>query len=177
MAELRDLNGTLVATWCLVIVTMIAIVYQVRETARSRSAETLMHLDDVWRSERVRKIRAAAAATLIDMRTTGKTARQLYESDQSDVDEVLDYLETVAFLCARKVLDRNLVWNMFYWPMEHYWIACAEYIKHVRLNEGSHTWENLSEQLPSLRKLNGDPLPNEATLVGFLRTEAAVSDE
>jgi len=84
-----------------------------------------MHLDDVWRSEELRRIRAAAPATLLDKRETGKTAQQLYESNQSDVDEVLDFLETVAFLCARKVLDRELVWNMFYWLMENYWNACG----------------------------------------------------
>jgi hypothetical protein len=58
MSELQDLSWTLIATWCLVIV---AIVYQVRETARSRSAETLMHLDDVWQSEELRRIRSSAA--------------------------------------------------------------------------------------------------------------------
>src|SRR6266481_2474700 len=146
MSELQDLTWILIATWCLVIVTITAITYQVRVTARSRSAETLMHLDDVWRSEELRRIRAAAAATLLDKRETGKTAQQLYESNQSDVDEVLDFLETVAFLCARKVLDRELVWNMFYWLMENYWNACADYVQHVRLNEGSRTWENLSTQ-------------------------------
>ncbi len=151
--------------------------WQATLSRRSLGAETLLRLDDVWRSAEMRKVRAAAAATLLDKRKTGKTAQKLYESDQTDVDEVLNYFETIAFFCTRKVLDRKLVWNMFYWSIEHYWLACAYYVEHVRLNEGHRVWENVSLQLPHLRKLNrDDPQPNDATVGPFLRAEAAMQD-
>jgi hypothetical protein len=143
-------------------------------TRRSLGAETLLHLDDTWRSERVLKTRSLAAAQLLQVRR-GKPIREVYESDQSDVDEVLDYLETVAFFCRRKVLDIELVWNMFYWPMANYWNACVEYVKLVRGAEGRHTWDNLAWLLPKLNKLHPEENPpNEANLPNFLATEAAL---
>ena len=150
--------------------------WQAALSRRSMGAETLLHLDDVWRSGRMLRTRSAAAAVLVDKRSTGKTAQALYASDQSDVDEVLDFFETLAFFCRRNVLDHKLVWNMFYWPMENYWLACSDYVEHVRLNEGRHTWENFYLLRPKLQKLNrGDAAANGAKVPQFLRVEAALS--
>jgi hypothetical protein len=88
------------------------------------------------------------------------------------------YLETVAFFSKREVLDRKLVWNMFYWPMEHYWLACLAYVQFVQLRESRRTWENLSSELPRLRKYEGDAaLSREAGIPQFLQTEAALVRE
>jgi len=145
-------------------------------TRRSLGAETLLHLDDTWQSERMLKTRAAAARQLQEVRA-GKSVRELFEGNESDVDEVLDYLETVAFFCKRKVLDRELVWNMFYWPMANYWLACDNYIRHVRGIEGRHTWDNFSRLLPKLADMHREEAPpNEANLPLFLATEAALED-
>jgi hypothetical protein len=151
--------------------------WQAALTRRSLGAETLLHLDDTWQSEAMLKIRTAAAGQLLEIHA-GKPVREVYESEKSDRDSVLDYPETVAFFCRRKVLDRELVWNMFYWPMANYWIACRNYVQHVRGIEGSRTWENLSCLLPKLRDLNReDPVPNEANIPHFPATEAALYDE
>ena len=125
--------------------------------------------------------RTDAAHTLLRRRGAtreahhGRTVQSLYESNQTAVDEVLYFFETVAFFCKRKVLDRDLVWSMFYWPLENYALACADYIDYVRLNAGPHTWANLSALRPRLQKLNrGDAAANDATVPRFLRAEAAL---
>jgi hypothetical protein len=114
----------------------------------------------------------AAAAALMELRAKQTTVQHLYGSEESDIDEVLDFFETVVFFYQRKVLDGELVWNMFYWPMENYWTACAEYVKFVRTKEGDSTWANLSSELPRLRKFSREePIPDDAEVDLFLRTE------
>ena len=176
MVEHLDIAATIAVTGLIVsLFTAVFVYWQVTLSRRSLGAETLLQLGDVWRSERMLRTRSAAASALLDRRTTGATAQALYESNQTDVDEVLYFFETVAFFCKRKILDRELVWSMFYWPMENYWLACSEYIEHVRLNAGQYTWENLSALRPKLRKLNrGDASANRATVPKFLRAEAAL---
>jgi hypothetical protein len=141
-------------------------------TRRSIGAETLLHLDDQWDGDGWLRIRAAAAATLRELRAKQTTVQHLYDSEESDIDEVLDFFETVVFFYQRKVLDGELVWNMFYWPMENYCIACADYVKFVRTKEGDSTWANLCSELRRLRKFSrGEPIPDDTKVDLFLRTE------
>ena len=160
------------------LLTAAFVYWQVTLSRRSLGAETLLQLDQVWRSERMLRVRAAAATALISSRTSGTTAQMLYESDQTAVDEILYFFETVAFFCARKILDRELVWSIFYWPLENYTFACADYLEHVRINAGHHTWANLVALRPELRKLNRDgAVASAATVSRFLRAEAALGIE
>jgi hypothetical protein len=157
------------------LLTAVFVYWQVTLSRRSLGAETLLQLGESWRSERMLRTRSSAATALLERRTAGATVQAFYESNQTAVDEVLYFFETVAFFCKRKVLDRDLVWSMFYWPLENYALACSDYIDHVRLNAGSHTWANLSALRPRLQKLNrGDAAANDATVPRFLRAEAAL---
>jgi hypothetical protein len=176
MTEHLDIAATIALTGLVVsLLTAAFVFWQVMLSRRSLGAETLLQLGDVWRSDRMLGTRSAAATALLDRRTTGATAQALYEANQTEVDEVLYFFETVSFFCRRKILDRKLVWSMFYWPMENYAIACSDYIDQVRRNTGPHTWENLSALRPKLRKLNrGDSAANDATVPKFLRAEAGL---
>ncbi len=157
------------------LLTAVFVYWQVTLSRRSLGAETLLQLGDTWRSERMLRTRSSAATALLERRITGATVQSFYESNQTAVDELLYFFETVAFFCKRKVLDRDLVWSMFYWPLENYALACADYIDYVRLNAGPHTWANLSALRPRLQKLNrGDAAANDATVPRFLGAEAAL---
>jgi hypothetical protein len=157
------------------LLTAVFVYWQVTLSRRSLGAETLLQLGESWRSERMLQTRSFAAAALLERRNTGATVQAFYESNHTAVDEVLYFLETVAFFCKRRILDRELVWSMFYWPLENYALACVEYIDYVRLNAGPHTWENLSALRPRLRKLNrGDAAASDATVPKFLLAEATL---
>ena len=141
----------------------------------SMRAATLLDLDTRWRSPQMLRTRTLAAQRLHSQRRTGETPRKLAESPESDIADVLDFLETVAYFQKRKVLDAPLVWNAFYWWMENYWIACMTYVEAVRLREGKSAWTNLECQLKVLRRLNPpDEKPSEANIPDFIASEASL---
>ena len=176
MVDHLNIAATIAVTGLVVsLLTAVFVYWQVTMSRRSLGAETLLQLGDTWRSERMLRTRSAAAAALLERRTAGASVQAFYESNQTAVDEVLYFFETVAFFCKRKILDRELVWSMFYWALENYALASSDYIDYVRLNAGPHTWANLSALRPRLRKLNrGDAAANDATVPKFLRAEAAL---
>jgi hypothetical protein len=152
-----------------------AVFWQARLMTLSMRAATLLDLDARWRSPQMLRTRTLAAERLYRQRRTGETPQQLAESPESDMADVLDFLDTVAYFQKRRVLDVPLVWNSFYWWMENYWIACMTYVQAVRLREGTSNWANLESQLKILRQLNP---PNEklseANIPDFVATEASL---
>ncbi len=151
-----------------------AVFWQARLMTLSMRAATLLDLDKRWRSPQMLRTRTLAAERLHRQRRTGETPQQLAQSPESDIADVLDFLETVAYFQKRKVLDAPLVWNAFY-RMENYWIACMTYVEAVRLRKGKSMWTNLECQLKVLRRLNPpDEKPSEANIPDFIAAEAAL---
>jgi len=152
-----------------------AVFWQARLMTLSMRATTLLDLDKRWRSPQMLRTRTLAAERLHRQRRTGETPQQLAQSPESDIADVLDFLETVAYFQKRKVLDAPLVWNAFYRWMENYWIACLTYVEAVRLRKGKSIWTNLECQLKVLRRLNPpDEKPSEANIPDFIAAEAAL---
>jgi hypothetical protein len=152
-----------------------AVFWQARLMTLSMRAATLLDLDTRWRSPQMLRTRTLAAERLYQQRRTGQTPQQLAESPESDMADVLDFLDTVAYFQKRKVLDIPLVWNSFYWWMENYWMACMTYVQAVRLREGASHWANLESQLKVLRQLNPTKEePSEANIPDFIATEASL---
>ena len=152
-----------------------AVFWQARLMTLSLRAATLLDLDARWRSPQMLRTRTLAAERLYRQRRTGETPQQLAESPESDMADVLDFLDTVAYFQKRGVLDVPLVWNSFYWWMENYWIACMTYVQAVRLREGASNWAHLESQLKVLRQLNPpDEKPSEANTPDFIATEASL---
>jgi len=155
--------------------TAVGLIWQTRLMTLNMRAETLLNLEKEWRSETILRLRSSASETLLDKRKTGATPQKLYESPGSEIDDLLDYLDTIAYFFRRRVLHRNLVGNRFYWWMELYWIACIDYVPVVRGYEGASTWKNLESELTKLRKLNSpNEQPTERQIPDFLKTEAAL---
>jgi hypothetical protein len=67
----------------------------------------------------------------------------LAKAPSRDVDDVLDFFELLALLVNRQVLDPEMAWHAYYWPLANYWAASAEYVRAARQEEGSTTWQDL----------------------------------
>jgi len=105
---------------------------QAELTRLSISAQSYLAQNEAWSA--MTKTRAAAARQLIDLRQGEIKVDQLYQGKSSDVDAVLDALESIAFFANEGLLDLKLVYNMYYWWIENYLIACDGYIRYVTLS-------------------------------------------
>ena len=77
----------------------------------------------------------------------------LHGKNNSSVDEVLDFWESIAILLKRGVLDEEITWHTFYWSMANYWLGSQEYVRHVRADEGQETWKDLEYAFARLRAI------------------------
>jgi hypothetical protein len=89
----------------------------------------IMKATDQFESDTMRKLRAAAAQSILD-----KTYKRC--------DGVLNFFGTLAILTQQHALDERIVWaNFFYW-LHGYWLATKEYI--VEARQGDPTaWSSL----------------------------------
>jgi hypothetical protein len=87
-----------IATWVLVGVTICAIIYQVRETKRSRSAEALAFYRELWESDRMRARRRRLASALLDDMTVETIPDAVTE-------DVLNFFEDLATAYKEKYLS------------------------------------------------------------------------
>ena len=99
-----------------------------------------------------------------------------------DVDEtVLMHYENLALLVRRRLIDRQLVWNIYSYDAPRYWFALSSYIRTFREKysepsyleefEGMVKWLNSIKRSPLGTRLH----PREFTssdLRDFLRTES-----
>jgi hypothetical protein len=75
---------------------VIALRRQSSETKASTDVDVLLRLDDVWRSLRMIAVRSAAAEELLAGNPDG------------NVDEVLDFLESILLFLTRGVLEEEI---------------------------------------------------------------------
>ena len=92
----------------------------------SNSASMVTKFVDDWQSAHFRHFRKRFANQLLEVRKLKSNDPQAVEFIQRigivDVP-VLGFLENVAYLTRRGVLDRGMVWNKFFWEVERYYIA------------------------------------------------------
>jgi hypothetical protein len=108
---------------------MLAIAYQVRETARSRSAEALARFRDYWESpiNRVRRRRLAMA--LLD----GMTVETI---PAAAIEDVVNFFEDLGAALKEKHLNCYATWSTFHDDAIHYWAAIGEvYARECRDDE------------------------------------------
>jgi hypothetical protein len=127
LAALASVVGALAAV---AIATMVF--WQARQEAQNSrftaGLDSLWHLEAQWESASMVDARQRAAASLLE----GKPS--------ADVDQILEFFELVATLLDRHILDEEMVWHEFYWPIVHYWTASEEYIREVQGKEPA-TWK------------------------------------
>lgn len=116
-------------------------------TIQGRRARTLLRIDVLFRfdnqfnSEQFRKIRSSAAFAV------SKKAE-----DFRDVDEVLDFFDTMGLMARKGALDLEMVWSTFYLLVDGWWNATAGYVRESQADD-ELTWEYFVELWQSLTKI------------------------
>jgi hypothetical protein len=145
---------------------------QDRRTAQVNLAlQSLWRLADEWGSDDMLDARSEAAASL------------LADQPSRDVDDVLNFFDEVAVLLDRGMLDEELVWYEFYWPMANYWFASQDHVRQAQKTNPA-AWLQLSRLVPRLvevekRRHSGtadEAVPTKTQMREFLQAEADSSD-
>lgn len=76
--------------------------------------------------------------------------------DLCDSESVLDFLEQVAFLTRRGVLDLEMVWNNFSWHIERYYQAATSPTDLIAKARNKHDSPSLYIEIEWLREKLGD---------------------
>ena len=61
-------------------------------------------------------------------------------SDLGDVDEVLDFFESIGLMIHQKALDPEMVWSEFSYWIDGWWCAALKHIQEVRSDDAT-IWE------------------------------------
>ncbi len=150
MPKTRTTRWAAIAAILLLLATSLAVVvfaraWQQRAQRDSlrASLDVLARFDVEWASEDMTKARSAAAASLLAQHPT------------AEVEDVLDFFDEIAYLLQRDVVDIELTWYRFYWPMANYWSASRDYIAKVR-HEDPDIWENLEKVVSTMTAIERD---------------------
>lgn len=108
-----------------------------------------------------------------------KAIQSIKDKKYGDVDEILDFFETVSLLVKRKALDVEIVWHTFFWWFHRYYKATQGYILKMQVTEPT-IWEDLKYLYDQLLTMEKSRNPNfseelsEADLEEFIEFEEAV---
>ena len=99
--------------------------------------------------------------------------------DFLEMEDILDFFETIAMLTRKRAFDLYMVWHTFDYWIERYFAIAKPYVA-LRQKQEPGVWEDLSWLIPRLAKLQakkGRPGKDldSAMLTAFLYEEAAES--
>ena len=144
-------------------VSLLAFAYQVHRARFNQSVDLLFRLEnDFFGGEKVTQRALAAKNYLADA------------GDFTEMEDVLDFFETVAMLTRKKALNLFMVWHTFDYWMERYYAVAAPHIERKQ-SESPGVWEDLQWILPRLQRLEarkGRTRLDEAELLRFMKEES-----
>ena len=76
------------------------------------------------------------------------------KSNFKEAEDVFDFFETIGLLLRKGALDKEMVWNTFFYWIHRYWITGSEYIADQQRDDPT-TWEDfkyLHEQVIKVEK-------------------------
>ncbi len=168
--------GLLIATWVLAGAAMIGIVYQVRETKRSRSAEALAKYRDIWESESMRKRRRRLASALLEDMTVETIPAAV-------IEDIANFFEDVATAYRERYLSLYSVYSMFHDDSVHYWFAIGSaYARELRddpkVSQEYRDFELMVRDLQGMerKKTGSAPEPDAQDLRKYLEVEAQLDE-
>jgi hypothetical protein len=145
------------------IATACVVFWQVKQEARltrySVGIETLLRFDENW--DDLSKVRAQAAAEI----QAGNFG--------SYVVQVIDFFDTVGTLARKGVLDKELVWHTFYWPMANYWAVCQDFVRETQTSEGTATWEDYCELMGEMKLTEAERSKRPLAAIGPSKDQVA----
>jgi len=113
-------------------------------------------------------------------RTRARAAKQLLKDggDSRELEDVLDFFETVAVLVRRGAIDAELAWQTFSYDLDGYLVASRPVIANEQA-ETNAVWDELAglqRRFDEVERQRGHP-PDEPLDRTFLRYEAALRRE
>ncbi len=134
----------------------------------SLNVQALFQLDQRFNDAAFRKIRAGAARLLKAGSSPAKSG--------GDIDDVLDFLDTIGLLVKRRTLDKEMVWHTFYYWVDGYGRAAQGYIDGER-RKNALVWNHLPalhDAVVAFEKKKGKRLGvlSQETVADFLDGEA-----
>src|SRR5437867_1863028 len=94
-------------TIALAVIAIVAVIVEFRSSRLAVAADVTLKLIDKFEDEKMLNLRHKAALSIRDF-------RQGKGQITKDVENVLDFFETVGLFCQRGVLDKKIVWHSFY---------------------------------------------------------------
>ena len=148
------------------IIALSAFAYQVHRARFNQSVDLLFRLENDFFGPAKVAQRASAAQNYLSNR-----------DDFAEMEDILDFFETISMLTRKKALDLYIVWHTFdYWLERYYAIAKPHIVTRQKQEPG--VWEDLDWLMPRLKKLQakkGSSNLNESELNRFLLEESAES--
>jgi hypothetical protein len=167
---IRGLLSTTTTTSAFTLLALIASLaslgYQIWRTGLVQAADLLMRFEQNFFGPEKVKQRSQAAKNLLKN-----------PSDFIEIEDILDFFETIAMLTRKRALNLYMVWHTFDYWIERYFALAAPHIA-ARQRTEPGVWEDLSWLVPRLKKLNlkkGGPSAafTPDTLSEFVNEEAA----
>jgi hypothetical protein len=99
-------------------------------------------------------------------------ARQLLlNRPESDVDDVLDFLDMLGLLVRRGAIDEEMVYHTFFYWVDGYWRAAADVIQRER-QKNDRVWEDLPRLYQRLLEIeNREGVKRQEDVREFLEYE------
>jgi hypothetical protein len=166
---------TALATWALVVGTLLAVWWQAKEQRVIHAYDLAMKLSERFNSTEMRKYRKELATML----SNNALPKEPNESSQ----QVLEFFDSVGLLVQKRVLDKVVAWNEFGFVVLRYHGALADRLVWVRerfKDETIHSeFDNLFDKLLEIeRKKRSKPReqarPTKSDVEAFIKQEEAL---
>lgn len=148
------------------IIALSAFSYQVHRARFNQSVDLLFRLEnDFFGPAKVAQRAQAAKNYLAD------------RNNFSEMEDILDFFDTISMLTRQKALKLYFVWHTFDYWMERYYAVAAPHIL-ARQAQEPGVWEDFGWLVPRLKKLqakNRSSQLDQAELDRFLDEEAKES--
>jgi hypothetical protein len=103
------------------------------------SPELVMKHDEIFNSEEMKKQRSIAARTLKNLTGKDDVAKN-EEALRKNVDDILDFFETLGFYVKGDQMSAKVVHQYFYYWICGYWAVARDYVNYRRKEEPKQ-WE------------------------------------
>ncbi len=123
-----NLDYNMISAMMAVISSLIAIYAIVHQSKRSSFAlgmDLLFKINDQFNHPDFTLKRIAAAKFLLKLKDKTNYDKWICP----DLDEILDFFQTIASLIRRGALDKDIVWEYYSYWLNNYYAASEEYIK------------------------------------------------
>ncbi|GAP09474.1 hypothetical protein BECAL_00618 [Bellilinea caldifistulae] len=146
-----------------VLVSIIALVVEIRRDRLALQVDLLLRLDDKLHSPEFKALRQVAAQKLLS------NERPNYE-----LEDLLELFSTIAFLYERKAIDADLAFVHFSYWLDRYWLCARNYVEEESRKYDPLSYKTLERvaQLFVEKELkSGYPPFSEEVLQNFLKEE------